>query len=117
MSNDLEMKFCLADMFGLGDAHETSLAESLQKSTDALDGFFERLEIEKSLGHGNPDFSKMVEGIPERGAGPNHEPQAVTDLRDFVKGEKKRIPTMTGREMRSSMINLLRKAADAMAAI
>ena len=117
MSNDLEMKFCLADMFGLGDAHETSLAESLQKSTDALDGFFERLEIEKSLGHGSTDFSKMVAERTERGAVPNHEPQAVSDLRDFVKGEKKKVPNMTGREMRSSMIHLLGKAADAMAAI
>jgi len=117
MKNELEIEFQLTEMLGLGDRGERSCTESLQKSTDALDGFFEWLEIEQSLGHGNTDFSKMVAERIWWGPKPNQEPQAVNDLRDSVKGEKKKVSTMTGREMRGSMINLLRKAADAMAAI
>jgi hypothetical protein len=45
------------------------------------------------------------------------EPLAVSKLREYVKAEKQKVPGMTPREMRSSMIHLLRKAGDAMAAI
>lgn len=85
---------------------------SLQKSTDAIDGFFERLEIAKALGCRVGEFEKLIAERPSRS-----ELGAVTELREYVKAEKQKVPSMTNRQMRSSVVNVLRKAADAMAAI
>src|SRR6476660_8689038 len=114
MKNDLEVEFQLAEMLGpRSDTAERSRTESLQKSTDAMDAFFERLEVEKALGCRAGDFEKLVASRISS----SDEPREVSELREFVKTEKQRVPTMNARQMRSSMIHVLRKAADAMAAI
>jgi len=82
MKNDLEIEFQLADMFGLSDASGRASTQSIQKSTDAIDGFFERLEIEKSLGCHAGTFEKLV---AQRLSA---EPLAVSELREYVKAEK-----------------------------
>ena len=110
MKNELEIEFQMNEMFGFTDGSDRSRSQSLQNSTDAIDEFFEKLEIQKSLDCRTGDLDKLL-------AGSDHEPSAVSDLREFVKTEKQKVPAMTTRQMRSSMINLLRKAADAMAAI
>ena len=114
MKNELEIEFQMNEMFGLNGNLERSRTKSVQKSTDAIDGFFERLEIKETLGCGADDFEKLV---AERLLSPRREPSEVSHLREFVKAEKARVPSMTARQMRSSMINLLRKTADAMAAV
>ena len=114
MKNELEIQFQMAEMFGFPDRAERARTESLQKSTDAIDGFFERLEIQETLGGRVADFEKLV---AERMSSSNYEPKALSDLREFIKTEKERVPTMTTRQVRSSVVNVLRKAADAMAAI
>ena len=114
MKNELEIKFQMAEMFDFPDRVERSRTQSLQKSTDAIDGFFERLEIQETLGGRVADFEKLV---AERLSSSNYEPKALSDLRGFIKTEKQRVPTMTTRQVRSSVVNVLRKAADAMAAL
>lgn len=114
MKNELEIEFQMNEMFGLSDDDERSRTKSLQRSTDAIDGFFERLEIKKALGCGADDFEKLV---TERISSQASEPIEVSELREFVKTEKQRVPAMTARQVRSSVINVLRKAADAMAAV
>jgi len=114
MKNELEFDFELKEMLGLTDTDERSRNQTHQKITDAIDEFFERLEIQKSLGCRAGELEKLLGG---RIGSSDREPRAVSDLREFVKNEKQNVPTMTKRQMRSSMINLLRKAADAMAAI
>lgn len=113
MKNELEIEFQMNEMFGLDESSLWSSLQSLQKSTDAIDGFFERLEMKESLGLGAGDFEKLVAERISR----HDEPAEVVEFRELVKAEKAKVPTMTGREMRSSMINVLRKAADAMAAV
>jgi hypothetical protein len=66
MRNDLEIEFQLAEMFGLQDTAEHSRTQSLQKSTDAIDGLFERLEIEKTLGCRAGEFEKLVARSDQR---------------------------------------------------
>jgi hypothetical protein len=102
MNHDPEIEFHLREMFGPRDSDERSCAESIQKSTDAIDAFFERLDVEGYPGHNSKEA--------------NRDQPALDDLRSFVKAEKQRVPTMTSREMRGSVVNLLRKTADAMAA-
>lgn len=114
MKNELEIKFEMAEMFDFPDKAERSRTASLQKSTAAIDGFFERLEIKETLGCGASEFEKLV---AERITSPADARTAVGDFRAFVKTEKQRVPAMTARQVRFSMINLLRKAADAMAGI
>jgi len=79
-----------------------------------LTSSFERLEIQKSLGCRTGDLENL---LSQRLSASDFEPEAISDLREFVKSEKQKVSTMTNRQMRSSMINLLRQAADAMAAI
>jgi hypothetical protein len=97
-SNDPETEFYLSEMFGDRDSGEQFRTNSLRESTDTMDKFLGRSGFEES-------------------AQSNAEPSAVSDLREFVKGEKQKIPAMTRRELRSSMVQVLRKTADALAAI
>jgi hypothetical protein len=113
MNNDLEMELHLREMFGPRDNDERSCAESIQKRTDALDAFFERLDVEKYLGHNSRDVSKTV--VERFGNEPNRAQLALDDLHTFAKAEKQRVPTMTSRDVRHSLVSVLRKAADAMA--
>ena len=114
MKNELEIEFQMKEMFGFSDRAERSRTQSLEKSTDAIDGFFERLEIKETLGCAPDEFERLV---AERISSPDHEPGEVRELREFVKAEKPKVPAMSARQMRSSMIHLLRKTANAMAAI
>ena len=107
--NELEIEFQLHEMLGSPDYDERSHAKSIQSSTDAIDRFFDRLELDKALSH--------HAGSAQRLTGSNSEPKALDHLREFMKAEKERVPTMTAREIRSSVVNVLRKAADAMAAV
>jgi hypothetical protein len=101
MNDDPEIEFFLSEMFGQQNVKQSG-AESLQKSTDALDRFFNGLETYPS--------------VPQAG-GHEEANSALDDLRNFAKAEKQRVPTMTSREIRKSVVTLLRKAADAMAAL
>jgi hypothetical protein len=113
MNNDLEMELHLREMFGPRDTDERSCAESIQRITDALDAFFERLDVEKYLGHNSREVNKTV--VERLGNEPNRDQAALNELHTFAKAEKQRVPTMTSREIRHSLISVLRKAADAMA--
>jgi hypothetical protein len=96
----------LNEMFGLRDRREQIHLESLQKSTDAIDSFFEKRDFERSI-------RQSVAGAPlECG-----EPRAVSEFREFAKKEREKVPQMKMREIRSSAVQVLRKAADALAAI
>lgn len=114
MKNELEIEFQMNEIFGFDREPERSRETSAQKSTDAIDAFFEHLELKKALGCGAEDFEKLV---AERISRPDDEPIDVSQFREFVKAEKQRVPAMTTRQVRSSVVNVLRKAADAMAAI
>jgi hypothetical protein len=72
--------------------------------SDPFEAFFERREIEKSLG--SMAVTQPMSDIP-----------ALNDFRDFVKSQKQKIPQMTTRDIRISAAQVLRKAADALAAI
>ena len=114
MKNDLEIELYLREMFGLQDRNEQSRAKSIQKSTDAVDAFFEQLDIDGYRGPKSTGVSNAVAEV--LGYEPNRNQPELDDLRNFVKAEKQRVPTMTSREVRGSVVNFLRKAADAMAA-
>jgi hypothetical protein len=71
---------------------------------DPFEAFFERREIEKSLGGTT---------LPQ----PTYDNPALDDLHAFVKAERQKVPQMTTREIRFSAAHVLRKAADRIAAI
>jgi len=98
MKNQLEFDFELREMLGLTNTDERSRMQSVQKSTDAIDGFFEHLEIKKTLGSSAEEFEKL---IAERISRPDHEPIKVSEFREFVKTEKARVPSMTPRQVAS----------------
>jgi hypothetical protein len=85
MKNKLEFDFELKEMLGLTDTDERSRNQMLQKSTDAIDEFFERLEIQKSLGCRTGDIEKL---LSQRLSASDFEPEAISDLREFVKSER-----------------------------
>jgi hypothetical protein len=101
MENNPEFEYCLSEIVGQSSKEEDSVHDAIQKSTAAIDEFFQTLEFGKVL-YG----SAQPENISDRDA------SMLDDLRQTIEREKGTIPTMTVKQMRLSMANILRKTAD-----
>jgi hypothetical protein len=106
MENNPEFEYCLSEIVGQSSRKEDSVHDAIQKSTAAIDRFFQTLE-----------FGKVLYGSEEPENISNREVSMLDDLRQTIEREKGTIPTMTVKQMRLSMVAILRKTADTVESI